>query len=63
MRKPNLSTSGLMKIEETNFGQYSRESLGALCSYVDLLLKLHEDAKAAEFQARIKEIEAKQAGR
>jgi hypothetical protein len=52
-----------MKIEETNFGPYSRESLGTLCSYVDLLLKLHEDKKAAEFQARMKEIEAKQAGR
>jgi tetratricopeptide (TPR) repeat protein len=52
----------VMKIEETNFGPNSRELLGELYSYADLLQKLHEDAKAAEFQARIKEIEAKQAG-
>ena len=52
-----------IKIEDSNLGVHARESLTILYSYVDLLLKLHEDAKATEFQARIKEIEKKEAGR
>jgi tetratricopeptide (TPR) repeat protein len=50
-----------MKIYETNLGHFDRQEVFALESYADILLKLHEEAKAAELQARIKEIEKKQA--
>jgi tetratricopeptide (TPR) repeat protein len=50
-----------MKIEEVNFGPNNQRSTSTLSSYADLLLKLHEDAKAAELQAHIQEIEKKQA--
>jgi tetratricopeptide (TPR) repeat protein len=52
-----------MKIYETNLGLYDRQELFALSSFADLLLKLHEDAKATELQSRITEIEKRQAGR
>jgi tetratricopeptide (TPR) repeat protein len=50
-----------MKIEEVNFGPNNQRSISTLSSYADLLLKLHEDAKAGEFQTHIQEIEKKQA--
>jgi hypothetical protein len=50
-----------IKFEEVNFGPNNRQSVSTLYSYADLLLKLHEDAKAAELQAHIQEIEKKQA--
>ena len=50
-----------MKIEEINFGPNNQRSTSTLSSYADLLFKLHEDAKAAELQAHIQEIEKKQA--
>ena len=50
-----------MKIEEVNFGLNNQRSISTLSSYADLLLKLHEDAKAAELQAHIQEIEKAQA--
>jgi len=50
-----------IKIEEVNFGPNNQRSISTLSSYADLLLKLHEDAKAAELQAHIQEIEKKQA--
>jgi len=50
-----------IKIEEFNFGPNNQRSISTLYSYADLLLKLHEDAKAAELQAHIQEIEKKQA--
>ncbi len=50
-----------LKIEEANLGPTNPQSLSTLSSYADLLLKLQEDAKAAELQSRIKGIEKKQA--
>jgi len=50
-----------MKIDEINYGPNNQRSTSTLSSYADLLLKLHEDAKAAELQAHIQEIEKKQA--
>jgi len=50
-----------IKIEEVNFGPTNQRSISTLYSYADLLHKLHEDAKAAELQAHIQEIEKKQA--
>jgi tetratricopeptide (TPR) repeat protein len=49
-----------MKIEEVNFGPNNQRSISTLSSYADHLLKMHEDAKAAELQARIAEIQKKQ---
>ena len=50
-----------MKIEGVNFGPNNQLSISTLSSYADLLFKLHEDAKAAELQAHIQEIEKAQA--
>lgn len=49
-----------IKIQEANFGPNDRQLHFALTFYADLLRKMHEDAKAAEIQARIKEIEKNQ---
>jgi tetratricopeptide (TPR) repeat protein len=46
-----------MKIYEVNLGLYDRQEVFPLQSYVDLLHILHQDAKAAELQERIKKIE------
>jgi hypothetical protein len=51
-----------LKIEEANLGPNNRQSLSTLSSYADLLVKLHEDAKAAEVQTHINEIEKMQSG-
>jgi hypothetical protein len=50
-----------IKIEEANLGPNNRQSVSTLYSYADLLLKLHEDAKAAELQAHIQKVEKKEA--
>ena len=46
-----------MNIYEANLGLYDRQEVHALQPYVDLLHKLHEDAKAAAIQQWISMIE------
>jgi tetratricopeptide (TPR) repeat protein len=46
-----------MKIYEANLGLFDRQEVHVLQPYVDLLQKLHEDAKAAEIQAWMNMIE------
>jgi tetratricopeptide (TPR) repeat protein len=46
-----------MKIYEANLGLLDRQEASVLRPYVDLLHKLHQDAKAAEIQAWINMIE------
>ena len=50
-----------VKIEEANLGPNNSRSLSILSAYADLLVKMHDDARAAEIQARINEIEKMQA--
>jgi tetratricopeptide (TPR) repeat protein len=49
-----------VKIDDLNLGPNNRESISTLSSYADLLLNLHDDAKAAEVRSRIQEAEKKQ---
>jgi tetratricopeptide (TPR) repeat protein len=51
-----------LAIQESNLGPNNRELLPLLQEYADLLVKLHDDAKAAEVGARMGSISAAQQG-